>query len=238
MHMNLEKFGNLPGNYPSRPQRSAHFPVGGFWRFSSRQLIAYARLLISVIVSFSAGAQTITNYKDFAMGHRGDAGHGKALFSDEQKLACVKCHTVDGTGGHAGPDLANVGEKFPKRELIRSVLEPSANIAVGYGTTVVETKDGEQHQGIVKEAGDSWVSLMGADGKLTRFENRDIKTQHTSTVSLMPEGLQNGLSFQDFTDLIAYLESLRQPVMLAAVRRGMPANIPAASITGWRKLSR
>src|SRR5207248_3049945 len=77
---------------------------------------------------------------DFAMQNDGDASRGKKLFADENRLACSRCHTVDGTASKAGPDLAFVGDKFPRRELIRSVLEPSAAIAVGYGTTIVETK--------------------------------------------------------------------------------------------------
>ncbi|MDB6023040.1 MAG: putative glucose/L-sorbosone dehydrogenase, distantly related to bacterial beta-galactosidase [Pedosphaera sp.] len=172
--------------------------------------------------------QKIGIYRDFALSHQGHAERGRFFFQNEPWLACTKCHTVDGSGGHAGPDLANIGEKLPKEELVRAVLEPSASIAVGYGTTIIETKDGEQYQGVIKQAGDTWVALMGADGKLTRFENSNIKQQRASTISLMPEGLQTTLSTQEFTDLIAYLESLRQPVMAAAVQRGMPASIPMA----------
>jgi len=40
---------------------------------------------------------------------------------------------VDGSSSKAGPDLFAVGDKFPRRDLIRAVLEPSAEIAVGYG---------------------------------------------------------------------------------------------------------
>ena len=55
-----------------------------------------------------------------------------------------------------------------RRELIRSVLEPSAAIAVGYGTTVVETKSGDEFPGIIKQVTDAWIELMGADGKTNR----------------------------------------------------------------------
>ena len=36
------------------------------------------------------------------MMHQGDVSHGKTLFFDEQRLACSRCHTTDGTAGRAG----------------------------------------------------------------------------------------------------------------------------------------
>src|ERR1044072_3695837 len=116
-------------------------------------------------------------YVDFAMRNDGDAARGRQLFADEQKTACAKCHGIDGTSSKAGPDLAFVGDKFPRRELIRAVLEPSSSIAIGYGTTMVETKSGEEFQGIIKQATDAWIELMGADGKLVRVPAGDIPEQ-------------------------------------------------------------
>jgi putative heme-binding domain-containing protein len=168
-------------------------------------------------------------YADFGMRADGDVSRGKQLFADEQKLACAKCHSIDGTSSKAGPDLSSIGDKFPRRELIRAVMEPSASIAVGYATTIVETKTGDEFQGVIKQATDAWLELKGADGPATRVATRDIKEQRASDVSLMPEGLEAGITHQQFADLIAYLETLRQPENLFASTRGMPAVIPIAA---------
>jgi putative heme-binding domain-containing protein len=171
-------------------------------------------------------ARQLGEYRDFAMGQDGNAARGRDLFNDEQRAACVKCHSVDGSSSKAGPDLFAVGDKFPRRELVRAVLEPSAEIAVGYGTTIVETKSGEEFQGVVKEATAKALDLIGADGKRVRIASRDIKAQRGGTVSLMPDGLQGGMSRQEFTDLIEYLVALKQPESALASNRGMPADIP------------
>ena len=171
-------------------------------------------------------ARQRTEYRDFALSHDGNAARGRVLFNDATHAACVKCHSVDGQGGKAGPDLLAVGDKFPRRELIRAVLEPSAEIAVGYGTTIVETKSGEEFQGIIKEATGDAIVLIGADGKPVRVALRDIRSQRGSTLSLMPEGLQAGMSPADFADLIEYLVSLKQPENALTSNRGMPAEIP------------
>jgi len=42
----------------------------------------------------------------------------------------------------------------------------------------------------------------------------------------MPEGLQSGMSPQEFTDLIEYLVTLKQPASALTSYRGMPAEIP------------
>ena len=70
------------------------------------------------------------------------------------------------------------------------------------------------------------LELIGADGKQVRIATRDIKEQRGSTVSLMPEELHAGLSRQEFTDLIEYLVTLKQPENALTSNRGMPANIP------------
>src|SRR5439155_2916773 len=110
--------------------------------------------------------------------------------------------------------------------IVESVLSPSATIAVGYSTTTLETKSGEEYAGIIRQATEAWIELMGADAKLARIATAEIQARRTSEVSLMPEGLQAGLAPDDFADLIEYLVSLKQPESATMIEHGMPAVIP------------
>ncbi len=110
--------------------------------------------------------------------------------------------------------------------MIRSVLEPSATIAIGYGATTIEMKSGEEYHGIIKQVTEASIELIGADGNPVRVATKDIKEQRGSSVSLMPEGLESGLSLQEFADLIEYLTTLRQPENTLSSNRGMPSVIP------------
>ncbi len=159
------------------------------------------------------------------MRNEGAVAHGKELFSNEQKTLCVKCHTVDGSSSKAGPDLSFIGDKFPRRELITAILEPSATIAIGYESTTIANKSGDEFTGVIKQANDSYIGLMGADGKLVRIATTAIASRRGEKLSLMPPGLQALLSPQEFTDLIEYLVSLKQPASSVSSNRGMPANI-------------
>ena len=165
-------------------------------------------------------------FRRHALTHPGDAVRGASLFADDERLACSKCHSVDGSASKAGPDLFAVGDKFGRRDLVDAVLEPSATLSPGYGTVTVETKDGRILQGVLKQANDAGLQLMGADGELVSIGKSEVESQEGGTVSLMPEGLQAGLTLQEFADLTEYLTALKQPDSALISHHGMPRNIP------------
>ena len=186
--------------------------------------------LIAVSVLTVAGAaaaetRALRVYRDFAVRRDGNVERGRALFFATDRAACAACHTIDGNGGKAGPDLFAAGDTFPRRDLIEAILAPSATIAVGYGATIVETNSGDAFHGVIQQADASGVALMGADGTLVRVAAANIKAQRESPLSLMPEGLHTALSLQEFADLVEFLASLKQPANSLTANNGMPAEI-------------
>lgn len=196
--------------------------------------MARSPLLFALLLAIQCGLQlpsqaqapNLEAYRKYALTHEGDAARGMKLFNNEQKLICSKCHSTDGSASKAGPDLISAGDAFGRRDLVDAVLSPSVRIAPGYGAVTVETKTGAVFQGVLKQATDAGVQLMGIDGKLVSIAAADIKEKSGTTVSLMPEGLQAGLSLQEFTDLVEYLTTLRQPDSALASNHGMPSEIP------------
>lgn len=149
-------------------------------------------------------------YRDFATANAGDAERGRKLFEDRQGVGCIKCHAVGGQGAQVGPDLLSVGAKYPRDELIRSVLEPSNRILSGYQVTIVITDDGRTQQGIVKRETPEAIELVDAEGKATTIAISEIAERETTNISMMPNGLKDGMTLEDFADLVAYLESLKE----------------------------
>ena len=164
-------------------------------------------------------------YRKYALTHQGDAARGMELFNDP-KLLCANCHSVDGSAGKAGPDLAAAGDAFGRQDLVDSILHPSATISPGYGTLFVETKTGAGFQGTLKQKTETELKLMGVDGRLVSISTADIKVQTGLPLSLMPEGLQANLSPDEFTDLIEYLTTLKQAESALAGDHGMPRDLP------------
>lgn len=186
-------------------------------------------LSVNCFRSLAADPPAPDQFLKFALAKEGDPARGADLFRSEQRLACSRCHTVDGSASHAGPDLFAVGDKFGRRELIQAVLTPSAQIAEGFSTTTIETKSGDEFTGILKQVTVTELAIMGADAKLIKIPVAEIARRHTSDVSLMPEGLQNGLTLQEFTDLIDYLVTLKQVDHSALAHHGMPDEISLVS---------
>lgn len=196
-----------------------------------RRLFRVTGALVAAMVTAGVLGETASpprpeDLRRHALTHEGDPKRGAALFADPKRLACAQCHSVDGSASKAGPDLYAAGDAFGRRDLIEAILNPSATIAPGYGTVVVETHDGLHHQGVLKGSTAQAIQLMGGDGRLVTIPRADIRSQEGSTVSLMPAGLQAGLSLEEFADLIEYLTSLKQPESTLAGNRGMPRVIP------------
>jgi putative heme-binding domain-containing protein len=142
------------------------------------------------------------------MNNGGDPKRGKAIYLSAA-AQCATCHKVHGQGGDVGPDLSQVGGKLDRTHLIESILDPSAEIPQGYHVTVIETKSGQVITGIVKSESPTAVTLVDAQAKQRTVAIGDTDSRTLSKVSLMPEGLVDQLTPAEFTDLIAYLTTLR-----------------------------
>jgi putative membrane-bound dehydrogenase-like protein len=138
----------------------------------------------------------------------GDVGRGQDVFFGT-RASCAACHTAKGQGGQVGPDLSKIGAIRSGRELLESVLFPSAGFARGYEPYVVETKRGTVHTGILKRETAEAIYLVNADRAEVRVPRSEIEALEPGKVSIMPQGLDALLSRQELADLIAFLQSLR-----------------------------
>jgi putative membrane-bound dehydrogenase-like protein len=179
---------------------------GAQWDFSVA--VEQPQEKFAFLYDAAPAVQDASAYRDFALTQTGDAASGRRLFEDRQGVACIKCHAVGGEGGNVGPDLRGIGAKYAREELIRSVLEPSNRILSGYQLSIVATDAGEILQGIVRTETETEIELVDADARSHRIAKSVIEQREESNVSMMPVGLKDGLTTQEFADLIAYLESL------------------------------
>lgn len=134
-----------------------------------------------------------------------DVGNGKRIFHQPSLVRCTNCHRHDGRGRVVGPDLSNVGRGKNQRELLRSILEPSREMAPEYQPRTIELKDGRVVTGIRLRSYTSEV-LRDANGQNQIFPTGDIASITESNVSFMPAGLANLLTLRELRDLIAFLD--------------------------------
>jgi putative membrane-bound dehydrogenase-like protein len=138
----------------------------------------------------------------------GDTRRGQQVFHST-KAACFSCHQVGYRGGNIGPDLTRIGAIRSERDLLESIVFPSASFVRGYEPVVVATKDGKTHNGLIKKDGPDEILLTIAADKEERIARSEIEAIEPSKVSVMPAGLDQQLSVQDLADLVAFLKACK-----------------------------
>jgi putative heme-binding domain-containing protein len=138
----------------------------------------------------------------------GDRGRGRDVFFGK-KATCGLCHAVRGEGGHIGPDLSTIGAIRSGRDVLESIVFPSASFARGYEPYVVATRGGTVHTGTLARETAEAIFLHAADRSEIRVARADIDSIEPGRVSIMPQGLDAQLSRQELGDLLAFLQSLR-----------------------------
>jgi putative heme-binding domain-containing protein len=138
----------------------------------------------------------------------GDVRRGQAVFNSA-KAACVSCHQIGYVGGHVGPDLSRVGAIRQERDLVESILFPSASFVQSYEPIVVETTDGDVQSGIMRRNDASEVQLVAGPDRDLHIPRSDVKTIRPGTLSIMPAGLDQQLTPQELADLVTFLKNCK-----------------------------
>ncbi|MEO2046059.1 MAG: PVC-type heme-binding CxxCH protein [Pirellulales bacterium] len=140
---------------------------------------------------------------------QGDTVRGQEVFR-RKETQCTTCHAVKGDGGRVGPDLSTIGTELTSN-LLKSLLEPSANIKQGYSTVQVITNNGQVFSGVLLQRTDAYVRLRDANNKERTFPIDDLDEMIPSKLSIMPAGLVETLTRAELVDLVRYLSSLGRP---------------------------
>jgi putative membrane-bound dehydrogenase-like protein len=142
----------------------------------------------------------VASYRD-ALNMKGDVARGKKAFEDN----CAKCHMPRRQGGRVGPDLSGINNKT-KEELLTSILNPSYAIEPRFVNYVVTTTDGRMFDGVIANETPGAITLRGGseEGDETILR-KNIGEIRASSISLMPEDLEQSINKQALADIIAYL---------------------------------
>jgi putative membrane-bound dehydrogenase-like protein len=135
----------------------------------------------------------------------GDVRRGHEVFLSK-KAACATCHAVGYLGGRLGPDLTNIGKVRNERDLVESIVYPSASFVRSYEPVTVVTDDGVAASGIItSETSDELVVTANATQSF-RFKRSSIIEIQPAPVSVMPQGFVTQLSLQEIADLVAFMK--------------------------------
>jgi putative heme-binding domain-containing protein len=137
-----------------------------------------------------------------ALSLTGDAAKGREIYV----ARCSSCHRLGGAGFAVGPDLVTV-RNSGKDKLLVNILDPSREVAAQYIAFQIDTKDGESQIGIIANETTSSITLRQAYGREDVIQRSTMKAMKSQSQSLMREGLEAGLSHQDFANLLEYIST-------------------------------
>jgi putative membrane-bound dehydrogenase-like protein len=166
----------------------------------NKALRARAAELFAAVVNVDR-QKVIDNYKA-TMTLKGSAAHGSELFAK----TCAVCHLLNGQGKAVGPDLASVGDKSTEGLMI-AILDPNRAVEPQYINYLAETKDGDTISGVMAAETGNSVTLRIPDAIEKTILRANLKQLRSTGMSLMPEGLETGMSPQDLADVIAFVQS-------------------------------
>lgn len=138
---------------------------------------------------------------------QGDANRGLTVFA---ALGCGKCHDVSPTEDLRGPYLPNVAKTYKREQLTEAVLLPSKSIAQGFLQNVFLMADGRVLSGFVTSEAELEISIRDKEGTLIKIPVEEIEHRSESKISVMPEGLADGVPPAALADLVSYLQSIGQ----------------------------
>lgn len=136
----------------------------------------------------------------------GDRSKGTAVFAKH----CMTCHAIQGTGHRVGPDLASVAAR-PREQNLADILDPNRSVSTDSVSYVIATRNGRVLSGVIAAETGTAITLRRAEGIEESIARSEIEELRSTGKSLMPEGLEQGITQQDMADLLEFLRTGEPP---------------------------
>jgi hypothetical protein len=144
-------------------------------------------------------AAVVSSYMD-ASKHPGDAKKGQQVFAS----ICITCHRHGSMGVDVGPPLSDVKVK-PPEALLSDILDPNRMFEARWSAYQIDTHDNRFLSGIIESETPDTVVLAMMGGAKETLPRSAIKEMKSLDRSLMPPGLEAGITKEQMSDLLAFL---------------------------------
>ena len=138
---------------------------------------------------------------------QGDPAVGKTLFV---KQGCVACHSISTSETMKGPFMGQIGSIMTREQIAESILKPDASISQGFATVQITTKDNKSYVGFVSQESADQLVIRNITGQVFTLKAENIATRQELDTSMMPAGLANALSYEEFASLVTFLAQQKE----------------------------
>lgn len=181
-----------------------HLPASAFTGVRRRQVLAAkdpsVKAMAERLLTVSARPEALAEAGK-ALALKPEPANGRAVFN----AVCATCHRLEREGHAVGPDLFDI-RRQTKENIVFHIVNPDAEIAPAFTAYLAEAKDGRILSGILVGDTPTSVTLRGPLGVEATILRSELAKLEALPGSLMPTGLEAGLSKQQLADLLAYLK--------------------------------
>ena len=198
-------------------EQISHLTAGKVPAMARLELLEAAGKRDAEIVKAALAKYTNSQPKDDALAkydmclEGGDAENGRKIYSEHPVAACRRCHTINRSGGEAGPALDGIAARKDKRYLLESIVNPNAQIAESFRMVVCTMKDGAIQPGVIKAETDDTLTIQQPGEEPLHLKKADITSRESVPSGMLP-GLGELLKPRELRDLMAYLSTLTKPL--------------------------
>lgn len=132
----------------------------------------------------------------------GEPAQGKAIF---MRQGCFACHSLTKNEPLKGPYMGQIGSIMNREQIAESILKPNASISQGFATVMLTLKGNKTLMGFVTAESASQLTMRDIAGQVTTVKKATVLKRKEMESSMMPTGLANPLSFEEFASLITFL---------------------------------
>jgi putative membrane-bound dehydrogenase-like protein len=184
-----------------KPEAFSAAQVQALIKHKSPKVAAAAKTALASVIPPSR-EEMAAKFKP-AVAAKGDAKKGQVHYL----ARCMACHKAGANGLAVGPDLITVKTKG-REALLEAILMPHKEVASQFIAYTIHTKDGQTLAGIITNDTASSMTIKMMGGLEKTLQRSEIKGSSSNGQSLMPEGLETGMTVEDMADLLSFIEGL------------------------------
>ena len=138
---------------------------------------------------------------------KGDPVKGKSLFTQQ---GCIACHSINKGEAMKGPYMGQVGSIMNREQIAESILKPNASISQGFASVLITAKGDKSYMGFITQESADQLVMRNIAGQVFTIKASDILSRKELETSMMPAGLANSLSYEEFASLITFLSEQKK----------------------------
>jgi len=147
--------------------------------------------------------QVINEYLP-ALKLKGDVARGNVIYTQR----CAMCHRYGKEGFALGPDLVTI-KTTGKEKILTNFINPNRELPANYVAYVIATKGGESIVGLLGDETTTHVRIKLPLGQERLLPRTQVKGMRSLGQSIMPVGLEAGLTKQQIADLLEFISTVK-----------------------------